>query len=232
MADASDDIGYDIELDSSSKSNSNSSSNFNSGSGSGSAPSAPTPSVTLSTSLMRTMQNSMIYGYRIRFIHTFAYHVARTRKPQRLLSGIWDSMRMGVKHGTALSLFAAVYRIVGTIFNGNAGNAGIAGFAAGSLVYGGALFPQSVVDDGICVQVTLYAVGRVIVGLGRLLARRFALSKRQRRAVWVVFVGIVWAAVMAMQDTAGAGILPSGLASSLRYMYGERAARWLEMVQY
>jgi peroxisomal membrane protein 4 len=218
MADASDDIGYDIELDSSS--------NFNSGS----APSAPTPpSVTLSTSLMRTMQNSMIYGYRIRFIHTFAYHVARTRKPQQLLSGIWDSMRMGVKHGTALSLFAAVYRIVGTISNGNAG---IAGFAAGSLVYGGALFPQSVVDDGICVQVTLYAVGRVIVGLGRLLARRFALSKRQRRAVWVVFVGIVWAAVMAMQDTAGAGILPSGLASSLRYMYGERAARWLEMVQY
>ena len=223
MADASDDIGYDIELDSSSKS----SSNFNSGSGS--APSAPTPSVTLSTSLMRTMQNSMIYGYRIRFIHTFAYHVARTRKPQQLLSGMWDSMRMGVKHGTALSLFAAVYRIVGTIFNGNAG---ISGFAAGSLVYGGALFPQSVVDDGICVQVTLYAVGRVIVGLGRLLARRFALSKRQRRAVWVVFVGIVWAAVMAMQDTAGAGILPSGLASSLRYMYGERAARWLEMVQY
>jgi peroxisomal membrane protein 4 len=227
MADASDDIGYDIELDSSSKSSSSSSSNFNSGSGS--APAAPTPSTTLSTSLMRTMQNSMIYGYRIRFIHTFAYHVARTRKPQQLLSGIWDSMRMGVKHGTALSLFAAVYRIVGTIFNGNAG---IAGFAAGSLVYGGALFPQSVVDDGICVQVTLYAVGRVIVGLGRLFARRFALSKRQRRAVWVVFVGIVWAAVMAMQDTAGAGILPSGLASSLRYMYGERAARWLEMVQY
>ena len=226
MADASDDIGYDIELDSSSKSSSSSSSNFNSGSGSGSA---PTPSTTLSTSLMRTMQNSMIYGYRIRFIHTFAYHVARARKPQQLLSGIWDSMRMGVKHGTALSLFAAVYRIVGTISNGNAG---IAGFAAGSLVYGGALFPQSVVDDGICVQVTLYAVGRVIVGLGRLLARRFALSKRQRRAVWVVFVGIVWAAVMAMQDTAGAGILPSGLASSLRYMYGERAARWLEMVQY
>lgn len=229
MADASDDIGYDIELDSSSKSSSSSSSSSNFISGSGTAPSAPTPSTTLSTSLMRTMQNSMIYGYRIRFIHTFAYHVARTRKPQQLLSGIWDSMRMGVKHGTALSLFAAVYRIVGTIFNGNAG---IAGFAAGSLVYGGALFPQSVVDDGICVQVTLYAVGRVIVGLGRLLARRFALSKRQRRAVWVVFVGIVWAAVMAMQDTAGAGILPSGLASSLRYMYGERAARWLEMVQY
>jgi hypothetical protein len=175
--------------------------------------------------VIRAMQNGMIYGYRVRFLHSMAYQLA-TLKTNTGISGtlakIWKSVKMGLDHGKVLAIFAIVYRLVrvmvikirhrskGYLTKVDADF--IAGFVGGVLIYSGlmqkliqkhvkraGLRRMLALNEAILAQITMYTLSRLVLAGGRDLARLTVPKERVDRTAawsWIATCGVVWGGVM------------------------------------
>lgn len=109
-----------------------------------------TPMTALVELILRAVQNALIYGYRVRFLHTLTYQIAGIKSSIGfidLLKKIWKSIKLGVDHGKILAFYAIVYRsslmltkkLRNFEYNRDLLNHFIAGFAGGIFIYGGVL---------------------------------------------------------------------------------------------
>lgn len=149
--------------------------------------------------MVRAIQNALIYGYRVRFLHSMAYQMATFKLESGvggLVAKIWKSVRLGIDHGKVLACFAVVYRGVTALLKrlrrhrhkGDGYDRAIefgAGFAGGVLIYSGLLRRHLArtkqrrsavlntlldLNEGILAQITMYTMSRVVFAYGRDLA--------------------------------------------------------------
>lgn len=148
--------------------------------------------------ILSAVQNALIYGYRVRFLHSLAYQLA-TIKPQTeiidIFLKIWKSVTMGLDHGKILAFFAVIYRCSLALTKKSKLfvtkdtkliNNFIAGFIGGVLVYSGVIQRKTVknigenkkswikkillLNDNILTQITMYTMSRLIIAVGKDLA--------------------------------------------------------------
>lgn len=181
--------------------------------------------------LVQSIQNAFIYGYRVRFLHSTAYQIASGKG----LKGLVKAIKMALQHGKILSLFAIFYN-VGIYYSHFMG-----GLLAGTIVHGGML--GDFVDGGICEQITMYAISRVIIAISRdignsvLSKYNFDASKRKKinDITWMLSCGLIWGLLMmyyGKDKKSGKKYLPKAMYSSLEFMYGLKKHNWNEIIKY
>lgn len=181
--------------------------------------------------LFQSIQNAFIYGYRVRFLHSTAYQIASGKG----LQGLIKSIKLALQHGKILSLFAIFYNI-GCYYNHFIG-----GLLAGMVVHGGML--GDFVDVGICEQITMYAMSRMIIAVSREIGNTTSLvggsdparRKKINDITWMLGSGIIWALIMmyyGRDKKSGKKYLPKAMYSSLEFMYGLKKHNWNEILKY
>lgn len=191
--------------------------------------------------ILRAIQNALIYGYRIRFLHSLAYNVATLPRPHELLKGVWKSMRLGVDHGKILAVFAIVFRVVKTVLKRRVDKPVadfIAGFLGGCLVYGGLVNRRRrMLNDAILQQITMYTLSRLVLALGRDVANAAVPDRYRKKArdmSWTLGCGLVWGGIMLYyrRDGGKDEYLPRAMRVSLDFIYGSVPHAWREAFQY
>lgn len=200
--------------------------------------------------LLRAIQNGLIYGYRVRFLHSIAFQLVTIKKSTsgiNLLEKLWKSIHMGLDHGKILATFAVCYRFVlswksflkSISKNKNPTNGlfinFIAGFIGGIFVYGGILnkilnYKKSgdrkkwisiilSLNDAILTQITMFTLSRLLVAVGRDIARTIVLGRNKNKnsndnkninnskiiakemekltaTSWTIACGLIWGGIM------------------------------------
>ncbi|ODV84709.1 hypothetical protein CANARDRAFT_176548 [[Candida] arabinofermentans NRRL YB-2248] len=142
--------------------------------------------------ILNASKNAMIYGYRVRFIHSISIQLLSIDKSQKLYKQIvlklWKAFKLGIDHGKILSSFAIIYKlmlITLTKLTDNNNNKQsninikhlnnfISGFIGGFIVYGGFINKRKpgMLNDAILKQITLYCLSRVALGLGKFIVKQ------------------------------------------------------------
>ncbi|KAG7812247.1 hypothetical protein KL921_001479 [Ogataea angusta] len=197
--------------------------------------------------VLSASKNAVIYGYRVRFIHSIAVQMGSMDRRRRLMDQIVEkvirSIRLGLDHGKLLALFALIYSSVQLSLNQIAPkrtiNHFIGGFLGGILVYGGVLNMhfKKFVNEAIATQITMYCLSRVVLALGKWLSVKLQRRTRLRRAQiekvgWRTTSGLVWGLLMVFYNVDKDLYLQRALRHSLDFQFGGTWYSWLEAFNY
>ncbi|ODV97727.1 hypothetical protein PACTADRAFT_73423 [Pachysolen tannophilus NRRL Y-2460] len=186
----------------------------------------------------QSSKNGLIYGSRLRFAHSLV--VSLMFKPNAPLSKrIRTIIRSTKKHAELLFCFAGVYKLLLLFLNNyvSRGNVKIlkqkglkeliSGAIGGFLIYSGV---STHFDGAIAQQITLYCGARVMLALGKLVAKKLgqrnlngSIQQKQTQLKienysWIVYSTLTWGIVMYLFET-NADLLQYSLRNSMEYIY-------------
>ncbi|KAH3668119.1 hypothetical protein OGAPHI_001873 [Ogataea philodendri] len=201
-------------------------------------------------SIVNASKNAVIYGYRVRFIHTIAVQASSLDRNQQLtdqlVRKILKSVRLGLDHGKVLALFAIIYKSIQLSLSKTStkdpdalATHFLGGLVGGVLVYGGVLNSKfkGLVNEGVATQITLYCMSRVILAIGkwfgRILEKRGGLRRSQvQKFGWRATTGAVWGLLVVFYAADKNLYLQPALRRSLDFQFGDAIYSWLEAFNY
>lgn len=183
---------------------------------------------------VKSIRNGVVYGGRLRFAHSLVINLL-FRRNTPLSKRISSVLKAAKDHSFILGLYVILYKSVMLFLRKLTKKDKpiyefIAGSLAASVVYGNL---TSLVNHSIAHHITLYCFGRVLLGIGKLMAYKIArkvaeLNKLDKKVLrtdiqnisWTFFASISWGFVMYMHRFYPS-FLQHSLEASMIYIYDD-----------